>query len=54
MTGTSGFTSNLKEGVLWIFIAIKKFIASAGFEPMTLRSSDKHANHNATEATKTW
>jgi hypothetical protein len=36
---TSGFTSHPKEGVLRIFIALKKLIASAGFEPTTLRSS---------------
>jgi hypothetical protein len=31
--------------VLRIFIAFKKSIASAGFEPANFRFSDKHTNH---------
>jgi hypothetical protein len=42
---TSGFTSQPKEGVLWIFIA------SAVFEPATLGSSGRHTKHYTTEAT---
>jgi hypothetical protein len=49
--GTSGFTSHPKEGVLRIFIAIKKSIASTGFEPASFRSSGMHTNHYTTEAT---
>jgi hypothetical protein len=49
--GASGRTSYPKEGVLWIFIALKKSIASAGFESATLGSSDKHTNHYTTEVT---
>jgi hypothetical protein len=37
--------------VLRIFVAPEKSIASAGFEPTNLGSSDKHANHYATKAT---
>jgi hypothetical protein len=48
--GTSGFTSHPKEGVLRIFIALKKSIAS-DFDPATLGSSGKHINHYTTEAT---
>jgi hypothetical protein len=49
--GTSGFTSHPKEGVLRIFIALKKSIALAGFESATFVSSGKHTNHYTTEAT---
>jgi hypothetical protein len=45
------FTSSPKEGVLRIFIALKKAIASGGFEPANLGSSDKHTNHYTTQAT---
>jgi hypothetical protein len=37
--------------VLWIFIALKKSITSARFEPVTLASSGKHTNHYTTKAT---
>jgi hypothetical protein len=37
--------------VLRIFIALKKSIALAGFEPANLGSSGKHTNHYTTEAT---
>jgi hypothetical protein len=37
--------------VLRIFIALKKSIASAGFEPATVGSSGKHTNHYTTKAT---
>jgi hypothetical protein len=47
--GTSGFTSHLKEGVLRIFIALKKSIALAKFEPVTFGSSGKHNNHYTTK-----
>jgi hypothetical protein len=50
--GASGFTSQPKEGVLQIFIALKKSIASAGFDPATLGSSGSYTNHYTTEATK--
>jgi hypothetical protein len=43
----SGFTSHPKEGVLRIFIALKKSIALAGFEPATFGSSGKHTNHQS-------
>jgi hypothetical protein len=49
--GTSCFTSHPKEGVLRIFIAIKKFIALVAFEPASFGSSGKHTNHYATETT---
>jgi hypothetical protein len=49
--GASGFTSHLKKGVLRIFIALKKSIALAGFEPATLAYSGKHTNHYTTEVT---
>jgi hypothetical protein len=39
--------------VLRIFIASKKSIALAGFEPVSLVSSGRHANHFTTEATLT-
>jgi hypothetical protein len=48
--GTSGFTSHPKEGVL-IFIALK-YIASAWFEPATLRSNGRHTNHYTNNVTK--
>jgi hypothetical protein len=32
--GADGFTSPLKEGVLWTFIAIKNPLLSAGFDLM--------------------
>jgi hypothetical protein len=35
-----------KEGVLRIFIALKKSLSSAGFEPTKLESNGKHANHH--------
>jgi hypothetical protein len=37
--------------VLQISIALKKAIASAGFEPETLGSSGKHTKYYTTEAT---
>jgi hypothetical protein len=47
-TWGSGFTSLTKEGVLRNCIAIKK--PSAGFEPATLGSNGKHANHYTAKA----
>jgi hypothetical protein len=52
----------LTKWVLWLYFASKgrlavdfyhpsKSIASAGFEPASLRSNGKHANHFITEAT---
>jgi hypothetical protein len=41
-----------EEGVLRIFITLKKSIALAGFELATFRSSSKHTNHYTTKATK--
>jgi hypothetical protein len=49
--GTSGFTFHPKEGTLLIVIAIKKSIASAGFEPATPGSSGRHTMHYTTETT---
>jgi hypothetical protein len=49
--GASAFTSALKEGMLWIFIALKKSIVSAGFELTNLGSKDKHTNHYTTDTT---
>jgi hypothetical protein len=37
--------------VLRIFIALKKSIALAAFEPATFGSSGKHTNHYITKAT---
>jgi hypothetical protein len=39
-----GFTSP-KESVLWIFIALKNSLPSAGIESANLRSNGKHASH---------
>jgi hypothetical protein len=41
--GTDGFTSPPKEGVLWIFFALKNPTASAGFEPANLGTKGQHA-----------
>jgi hypothetical protein len=38
-------------GVLRIYIALKKSIVLAGFEPATFGSSGKHTNHYTTKAT---
>jgi hypothetical protein len=40
-----------KEVVVRIFIAIKKSIAFAEFEPANFGSSGKHINHYTTKAT---
>jgi hypothetical protein len=40
------------EGVLRIFIALKKSMVLAGFEPATFGSSGKHTNHYTPKATK--
>jgi hypothetical protein len=40
-----------EEGVLRIFIALKKSIALAGFEPANFGSSGKHINYHTTKAT---
>jgi hypothetical protein len=45
--------SILEEDVLRIFIALKKYIALAGFETANFGSSGKYANHYTTEATVT-
>jgi hypothetical protein len=42
---TGGFTSPLKEVMLWIFIALKKPSSLAQFEPANLGSRGKHDNH---------
>jgi hypothetical protein len=39
--GTNGFTSPLKEGMLWIFSPEK----SDGFEPTILGTRGQHAKH---------
>jgi hypothetical protein len=44
-----GFTSPLKEGMLWIFITVKNPSTSAGFKPTNLGTNGKHANHYTTE-----
>jgi hypothetical protein len=49
--GVSGFTSHLTEGVLQIFIALKTYNVSAGFEPANLGSNGKHTDHYTTEVT---
>jgi hypothetical protein len=49
--GPSRFTSHPKESVLRIFIALKKSVALAGFDPATFGSSGKHTNHYTTKAT---
>jgi hypothetical protein len=41
----------LKEGMLLIFITLKKFTTSAGFEPMNLGSDCKHTNCYPTAVT---
>jgi hypothetical protein len=46
--GADGFTSPPKEIVLRIFIALKNPSPSSGFEPATLGSSGKHADHYTT------
>jgi hypothetical protein len=43
------FTSTPKEGVLRIFIDLKKISLSAGFEPANVRSNEKLANHYTTD-----
>jgi hypothetical protein len=43
--GANGFTSPPKEGMLWIFIALKNPSPSAGFEPVNHGSNGKHASH---------
>jgi hypothetical protein len=48
---TFGFISHPKKDVLWIFIPLKKSIASAGFEPANLACSGKYTNHYTTETT---
>jgi hypothetical protein len=50
--GANGFNSPPKEGALRIFIALKKSIASAWYEPANLGSNGKYANHYTTEETK--
>jgi hypothetical protein len=40
-----------EEFVLRIFIALKKSIALAGFEPVTFGPSGQHTNHYTTKAT---
>jgi hypothetical protein len=43
--GADGFTSPPKEGVLRIFIALKRPSTLKGFEPTNLGSNSKHVNH---------
>jgi hypothetical protein len=47
--GVKGFSSLPKDGVLWIFIALKNSSPSAGFEPANLGSNNKHTYHYTTE-----
>jgi hypothetical protein len=50
--GADGVTSPPQEGVLRIFIALKKkSIALARYEPSNLGSNSKHDNQYTTEAT---
>jgi hypothetical protein len=49
--GASSFTSHTKEGVLWVFIALKNSSHQLGLNPQPLESSGKHTNHYTTEAT---
>jgi hypothetical protein len=48
--GASGFTS-IRRNMRCRFLSPLKPIALAGFQPATLESSGKHANHYITEAT---
>jgi hypothetical protein len=48
--GADGFISPPKEVVLRIFIALKKTLSSAGFEPTNLGLDDKYHNHFTTKA----
>jgi hypothetical protein len=41
-----------KKSVMQMFIAVKKSIALAGFEPSNLESDCKHANNYTTEETR--
>jgi hypothetical protein len=50
--GPSALLPTREEGVLRIFIAVKKSIALAGFEPVTFGSSGNHTNHYTIKATK--
>jgi hypothetical protein len=47
--GTSGFISHLKEGVLWIFIAIKIYCLSQ-VSTHNLGCNGKHTYHYITKA----
>jgi hypothetical protein len=40
-----GFSSPLKEGVLWIYITLKNPSLLARTEPANLGSNGKHADH---------
>jgi hypothetical protein len=51
--GADGFTSPLKEVVLWILIACKNPLSLARFEHANLRSSGKHVINRLLRATST-
>ena len=48
-SGTDGFTSPPKEGVLRIFFALKNPTASAGIEPANLGTKGQHATRRPPE-----
>jgi hypothetical protein len=50
--GDNGFTSPLREVLLWLSKALKNSSLSTGFEPMILGSNGKHDNHYTTENDK--
>jgi hypothetical protein len=52
--GTPGFTSLLKEVVLWTFIALKNPPTSARFEPGNLGSNGKHVTTRQTKYRLWW
>jgi hypothetical protein len=47
--GADGFPSSLKEGMLWIFIALKIHYLWPCLNLQTLVSNDKHANYYTTK-----
>jgi hypothetical protein len=47
--GADSFTSPLKEGLLWIFIALKNPSPCDRFVPANLGSNGKHAKHYTTK-----
>jgi hypothetical protein len=50
--GVDTVTSPLKEGVLWIFTALKNSLPPPGLNPQTLGPMAKHVKHYITKATQ--